>query len=123
MEKLKAYIVSDLLCENYSVTFAKTSGQAKSNVINSWDFQDCDYTELRTQRKKEWDKYADSKKIPVAELLKNCWWFECKGCGKQLMEDDIISGDAVIIEDYERNDFVQGNIMCKECAEREELYV
>ena len=121
MGKLKAYIVSDTLCENFSVTFAETSGQAKANVINTWDFSDCEYTALRTQRKKEWDKYADSKKIPVAELLKNCWWFECKGgCGKQIMEDDIISGDAIII-DEERNDFVQGGVICKECAEREEL--
>lgn len=120
MAKLKTYIVSDTLCENFSVTFAETSGQAKANVINTWDFDDCEYTALRTRRKKDWDKYADSKKIPVEELLKNCWWFECKGCGKQITEDDIISGDAIII-DEERNDFVQGGVMCKECAERDEL--
>jgi len=70
MGKVKAYIVQDLLCEHYSVTFAETSGKAKSNEINTWEFDDCEYTDLRTQRVKEWDKYADSKKIPVAELRK-----------------------------------------------------
>lgn len=121
MSKLKAYIITDKWFGNYTVTFAETSGQAKASVVNSWDF-DCEFIYLRAKRKKDWDKYADSKKIPVAELLKNCWWFECKGCGKQITEDDILSGDAIII-DEERNDFVQGGVICKECAEREDRNV
>lgn len=115
---LKAYIVQDQLCEHFSVTFAETSGKAKSNVINTWEFHDCEYTDLRTQRVKEWDKYANSKKIPVAELLNKYWWFECKQCRSQIMQDDIDDGKAFIDENSDACDFVKGNVICAECKEK-----
>lgn len=120
MKTKKAYIVSDKWNDNSTVVFAESVGKAKSEALTDAEFSWFDYTfvELRARRMKEWDKYAESKKIPIMELLKNGWWFYCDGyCGRQLNEDDIISGDAVIIED-ERNDFVKGNIICKECLKK-----
>ena len=113
----KAYIVSDKWGDNSTVVFAESVGKAKSEALYDAEFAwfDYEFTELRVRRMNDWDKYAESKKIPIMELLKTGWWFECKGCAKQLTEDDIISGDAIIIED-ERNDFVQGGVMCKECS-------
>ena len=120
MGNKKAYIVSDKWNENSTVIFAESVGKAKSEALyeDEFSWHDYEYTELRARRMKEWDKYAESKKIPIMELLKNGWWFYCDGyCGRQLSEDDIISGDAVIIED-ERNDFVKGNVICKECLKK-----
>lgn len=116
--KLKAYIVQDQLCEHFSVTFAETSGKAKSNEINTWEFNDCEYTDLRAQRVKSWDKYADSKKIPVTELLNKCWWFECKQCRSQITQDEIDDGKAFIDESSDACDFVKGNVICAECKKK-----
>lgn len=119
-KKIKAYIVSDKWLEYSVVVFAETSGKAKSDALYYDEFSntDSEYIDLRAKRMKEWDKYSETKKIPIAEMLKNGWWFYCDGyCGRQLSEDDIISGDAVIIED-ERNDFVKGNVICKECLKK-----
>lgn len=115
--KLKAYIVSDKWNENFTVVFAESNGKAKSEALYDEEFSWFDYTfvELRARRMKEWDKFAEKKKIPISELLKQGWWFECKGCSKQITEDDIVSGDAVIIDEL-RKDFVQGGVMCKECS-------
>lgn len=118
---LKAYIVSDKWNENSIVVWAESDGKAKSEALTDAEFAWFDYSfvELRTRRMKEWDKYAENKKVPIEELLKNSWWFECKGlCGKQINEDDVKDGNAFIIED-ERHDFVKGNVICKECFEKE----
>lgn len=114
---IKAYIVSDKWNENSVVVFAETGGKAKSEALYKDDFSNYEYIELRTKRMEKWDKYAESGKIPIVEMLENGWWFECVNCYKQITEDDIISGDANII-DYERNDFIQGGVICKECAKR-----
>lgn len=59
----------------------------------------------------------------------NKWWFSTADelVGIIKCHDDItgedkfyISGDAVIIED-ERNDFVKGNIICKECLKKKRV--
>ena len=119
MKTKKAYIVSDKWNDNSTVVFAESVGKAKSEALCDAEFSWFDYTfvELRASRMKEWDKYAETKKIPISELLKQGWWFECKGCSKQITEDDIISGDAVIY-DEQRKDFVQGGVMCKQCAKK-----
>ena len=120
MGNKKAYIVSDKWNDNSTVVFAESVGKAKSEALTDAEFSWFDYTftELRVRRMNEWDKYAESKKIPILEMLKNGWWFGCVGlCGKEINEDDIINGDAMVIEDG-RNDFVQGNVICKECMKK-----
>ena len=117
MGNKKAYIVSDKWNDNSTVVFAESVGKAKSEALYKDDFDNYEYVELRTKRMKKWDKYAESGKIPISEMLKNGWWFECVNCYKQITEDDIIDGDADII-DYERSDFVQGGVICKECLKK-----
>ena len=63
MGKLKAYIVNDKWNDAGSiVVWAETSGKAKSNALYNDVFDGYEYTELRTKRVKDFDKYADTKK-------------------------------------------------------------
>ena len=120
-EKAKAYIIEDKWnSEGCCVVWATNSNKAKS-IANYYDlFDTCYYTELRAKRAPQYDKYAESKKIPIKELLANGWWFYCDGgCGKTLSEDDINDGQAFIIDKDNTNE-IQGGIICANCKKKAE---
>lgn len=118
-EKLKAYMVEDKNCEAGMVIFAESSGKAKSEALYKDGFEDYEYTELRAKRMKQFDKYSDTKKIPIREMLELGWWFGCEGCcGKELTIDDLNNGDAIIIDNPDRWDWVEDSIICTECANK-----
>ncbi|MBR2526529.1 hypothetical protein IKE67_08715 [bacterium] len=64
---IKAYIVSDLWNEHSCIVFAETSGKAKSQALydDVFAWNDSTFVELTARRMKEWDKYSESKKIPI----------------------------------------------------------
>lgn len=120
-ENLKAYIVYDKwYAEGSIVVWAETSGKAKSKGLYHDNMDGFEYTDLRAYRMKDFDKYVESKHIPIAELLANGWWFYCADCGaEQINQNDVENGEAFIInKDYDREDFVKGNVICKKCYER-----
>lgn len=119
--KLKAYIVTSQWNENGDlITWAESSGKAKASVINSWEFHGNDYTDLRAKRIKDFDKYADTKKVPIQELLNMSWWFSCRKCGEEYLDYDKIADDEAFIDDvdYSNNDFVKGSVICAECKKK-----
>ena len=116
--KLKAYIVTSQWNENGDlIIWAESSGKAKASAINSWEFHGNDYTDLRAKRIKDFDKYADSKKVPIEELLKLGWCFYCGGlCGAEITQDNVDAKEAFVArrrEDF--NDFVDGDVYCDRC--------
>lgn len=118
MGKLKAYIVSNKWdCSDCIVVWAETPGKAKSNALYNDVFDGCEYTELRTERVKDFDKYADAKKVPIEELLKRGWWFYCGGlCGAEITQDNIDAKEAFVARRREDiNDFVDGDVYCDRC--------
>lgn len=115
---LKAYIVSNKWdCSDCIVVWAETPGKAKSNALYNDVFDGCEYTELRTERVKDFDKYADAKKVPIEELLKRGWWFCCGGlCGAEITQDNIDAKEAFVARRREDiNDFVDGDVYCDRC--------
>lgn len=36
----------------------------------------------------QFDRFADQGYVPVIELLKSGWWFECVNCGNRITDDD-----------------------------------
>lgn len=118
--KLKAYIVNDKWNDAGSIiTWAETSGKAKALALYDDIFSNCEYTELRAERSKYFDKYADSKKIPIRELLDRTWWFGCCKCNKeQLDQDSIDNGEAFIDETEDACEFVKGAVICAECKKK-----
>lgn len=111
---LKAYIVEDKWFEYSIVVFAETSGKARSEAIYNDCFDSSEYIDLRAKRMKEWDKYSETKKIPIAELLACGWWFSCDFCAKQIYQEDVDDGNAFIIDG--EDSFVSGRVICKECS-------
>ena len=120
--KLKAYLVVDKYYSNESqeLIFAETAGMAKAKGLASGNFDDYSFTELRVERQKYFDKYSDTQRIPIKELLNRGWWFYCAGCGSvQINEDNIADGEA-FINSYEDEylDFVKGTVICDSCASK-----
>lgn len=119
--KLKAYIVCDKWGDAGSiVVWAETPGKAKSQALYNDIFDGYEFTELRLDRVKDFDKYADTKKVPVQDLLNMSWWFCCAQCLKEhLDQDDIDEGNAFIDEDGgDPCDFVKGAVICAECKKK-----
>lgn len=118
--KLKAYIV----CEKWGdagsiVVWAETPGKAKSQALYNDIFDGYEFTELRLDRVKDFDKYADTKKVPVQDLLNMSWWFYCAQCCKEhLDQDEIDDGKAFIDESSDACDFVKGAVICAECKKK-----
>jgi len=118
--KVKAYIVSDKWNDAGSIViWAETSGKAKAQALYNDIFDNSEFTELRTQRVKDFDKYAESKKVPIQKLLNMYWWFSCCECLKDHLDKDSIDNEeAFIIDSDERDDFVLGTIICAECKKK-----
>lgn len=119
-KKLKAYIVCDKWNEAGAIIiWAETSGKAKAKALYDDIFDNYEYTELRVKRAPDFDKYAESKKVPIQELLNMSWYFCCCECLKEhLDQDSIDSGEAFIIESDERDDFILGTMICAECKKK-----
>lgn len=120
-EKLKAYIVRDNMSEAGSIiVWAETSGKAKAQALYDDIFDGWEYQELRANRAPDFDKYAESKKVPIQELLKMSWYFSCKKCGEECLDQDSIdNGEAFIIDsDYCASDFVKGSLICAYCKKQ-----
>lgn len=116
-ESLKAYIVEDIYREYQRIEWATSAGKAKAKASYSDEFYSTYYVDLRAKRIKEFDKYSDTKKVPIKELLELNWWFYCSGmCCSELNIDDLNNGNAILIEDTRICDFVKGDIICKQCA-------
>jgi hypothetical protein len=121
--KLKAFMISDKNLEVGSTfIWAESSGKAKAKALYSdtfsWD--DIKFTDLSAKRVKDFDKYADSKRIPIQELLNWGWWFCCCDCGKEdLDQDKIDAGEAFIFDtEYLYGDFVKGCLICADCLKK-----
>lgn len=118
---LKAYLIVDKYYSNEEqvIVFAETQGKAKVKGLESGSFYDYHFTELKAERKKEFDRYSDTQKIPIKELLDQSWWFCCKYCSKDhLDEDSIQEGEAFVSDETMDDDFVQGSIICKDCHKK-----
>ena len=62
---MKAWLVSDYNCDyGTEMVYAETRGKAKALCM--WDdtFEDCEWTQLRACRFKEYDKYYNGKAKP-----------------------------------------------------------
>ena len=121
-EKLKAYeIYTNDGDEGVAIVWAKTPGKAKNIALYYDSYDMCEYTELRAKRFPQFDKYAESKKIPIKELLAVGWWFYCDNCGRpNITEDDVNDGNAFII-DRENDNEVLGGVICAECKKKLEV--
>lgn len=118
---LKAYIVHDKYMDNGStIVWAETSGKAKQEALKEDLFDNCEFIEMYASRAKKYDKYADTKRIPIKELLQDGWWFCCDMCGTDhLDQSDIDEGNAFIFsEDDEYWTMVKGSLICKKCKEK-----
>lgn len=119
---LKAYLIVDKYYSNeeQEIVFAETSGKAKVKGLESGSFDDYDFTELRAERQKDFDKYSDTQRIPIKELLDRGWWFYCANCGSlQINEDNIADGEAFIgSETDEYSSFVKGTVICDGCHKK-----
>lgn len=59
---MKAWIVSDNNAEYGSeIVFAETAGKARALCMYDETFEDCEWTDLRVRRFKEYDQYYDGK--------------------------------------------------------------
>lgn len=120
-EKLKAYIVSDKWNDAGSIiVWAETSGKAKAAALYRDELDGVDYIDIRVNRAPDFDKYAESKKVPIQELLNIGWWFYCSGlCSREISQDDIDAKEAFIIDDQKDfNTFVKGDVICAECKKK-----
>ena len=119
---LKAYLIVDKYYseEEQVIVFAETPGKAKLKGLECCDsFYDYDFTELRAERQKDFDKYAETQRIPIKELLDRGWWFCCVNCGEQINEDNIADGEAFInSEEDEYTSFVKGTVICDGCHKK-----
>lgn len=120
VQPIKAYKVYDKNREcNEAIVWAESSGKAKINALQSrlLEFLDCEFIEMRAYRKPEFDKYADTEKVPIQELLKQGWYFGCNKChSEELDENDIETGEA-FIDEQDACSFVKGGVICKGCKE------
>lgn len=65
---------------------------------------DLEFDEVECRRVPEYDKFFP--KVPIKELIKNGWWWEC-GCGQIAIEEEIVKID----EDKEE-------VYCEKCLEK-----
>lgn len=118
---LKCYEVYDKnLDYGQTIVWAETSNKAKLEGQKDDIFDWCEYIDLRTKRRPEWDKYADTKHIPIQELLDESWWFGCAICSKEgLDQSRIEDGEAFIYDEKaEYYKFVRGNLICADCKKK-----
>lgn len=121
---LKCYEVFDKNCDcGQVIVWAENSNKAKIEGMKNDIFDWCEYTEMRANRKPQWDKYSETKRIPIQELLNNCWWFGCAICGKEYLYKEHIDNKQAFI--YDKNaeyyGFVKGNLICVNCKEKLEV--
>ena len=119
--KLKAYIVTNKWGDIGSIViWAESSGKAKAAALYKDELDGTDYIDIRVNRAPDFDKYAESKQVPIQELLNIGWWFRCSGlCGREISQDDIDEKEAYIIfyqKDF--NSFVKGDVICAECMKK-----
>jgi hypothetical protein len=117
-EKLKAYWVSDKDCEadEQIIVWAKSPGEAKSLAMCADCFDGFDFTDLRVERQKEFDRYWNAERIPIKKLLNLGWWFGCCKCGcGQIYEDNIEAKEAFIIDTENSCNFAKGAVICGKC--------
>lgn len=121
---LKAYQVSDKDYYNGStIVWAENPNKAKLEGMKDDIFDMCEYVEMRAKRIPKFDKYADTKKIPIQELLDDCWWFGCDICGTDHLDiDSVHNGEAFIVTEkdtlYTPAKFVDGVLICAKCKRR-----
>jgi hypothetical protein len=81
---MKAFLVDCEQENGAQLYFADTRGQAKMLAANE---EVIEITEVAScHRKSEYDEYSPGP-VPPSVLLKDGWWFECSGCGKQIWDD------------------------------------
>jgi hypothetical protein len=78
---VKAWMVSDRVTDELSVTFAETPGRAKSSSQLLADGSD--YTNLRVRRAPEWDDCC-GRIITDLDYLKHGWMVHCRSCEKPI---------------------------------------
>lgn len=55
-----------------------------------------DFESVTCFRVPHFDKFAEQGFVPVIELLKGGWWFECRHCGNRIMDDEGTPRDEVV---------------------------
>ena len=78
------------------------------------------YSSARRTRVPQLDKYADTGKVPVAELLKLGASFKCGICGHGLFNyDDLLKNRCMIAEgEGELNKFTKDILVCNDCKRK-----
>ena len=95
--EMKAFLVDCEQENGAQLYFAPTRGKAKAMAANE---EGINITEVSScQRKPEYDEYSPGP-VPPSVLLKDGWWIECSGCGKQVWDDcdeddPVFSGQSV----------------------------
>jgi len=82
--QIKAFIVDCGGEYGGQVYFAATRGQAKILAVNE---EGTDITAVVScRRKPEWDVFTPGP-VPIKVRMEDGWWFECPGCGQQVIDD------------------------------------
>lgn len=121
MGKLKAYVVTDKWGDSGNIiVWAVSAAQAKAKSLYKDELDGVEYIDIRVKRIKAFDKYQNTKKVPIEELLQMGWWFYCGGfCSEEINQDNIDSKKAFIVKgDKDFNDWVEGDVYCEACYEK-----
>lgn len=127
-KKVRAYAVT---CKDepdlFFIAFAETEDKAKGDMVKYFkqnfhpSFMKSAslkiYPSIRRKRIPEFDKYSETKKVPVEELLKYGLTIPCSYCGrKEFTYEDLDNHRCFIIEgEGDINIYTQGSIACYDC--------
>ena len=127
-ESIKAFLVSNVDFPQYIyVAFCETRERARAESIsyvirNFYPFTAYDkcpvkFAKARAKRLPDFDKYRDTKRIPVLELLKAGFELPCSICGKQKFNyGDYVARRCFIVEgEGNANEYTDGLLACSYC--------
>jgi hypothetical protein len=84
----------------HEIVFAVSHAQAKYR--STANCEGVPWTDISARRAKNFDKYAETGRIPVSEYVADGWYFDCDVCGGGLTG---------------RN-YKDGKVMCDDCFEK-----
>lgn len=86
-------------------------------LFNRHDIDAC-YIQMRVRRVPEFDKYIETRLIPILEQLKYGVSYRCSHCGKKhyYTYEDYEDNRCYIVKDgYNVNEFTEGYLVCNSC--------
>ncbi|PGZ39384.1 hypothetical protein COE56_31190 [Bacillus anthracis] len=75
--------------KQHQIVFAENEKEAilKSDAYDMSGY----FEDIVAERQPHFDKFADSKKVPMKEMIKHGWMFECKVCYRFADQGEIVN--------------------------------